>query len=367
MLARSAARRSGAPAARIRCAKIGEMLKLSEIAGLRRTVDAAWRSPIADSAAAAWGLPAGAARFWRSSASHVFVVPAGAMDESAAPDARTAYLRFVPAGTRQADALERAAAVMSAWADAGVPVVRPIVSLGGRSTERVVTEYGELVAMLVPAASGDELDLDDLTDDMASVWGAALAGLHTTSDRVGLMPLRESSVGAPSGVDPGAGAWDAELMAVAVEVAAVIAALDATTHERGVIHGDFELDNLRFTAEGPTFFDVDEARIDWFAADVALATRDLTGVTLDGESRPELLAGFLRGYRSIRAFSAEEEASLALFGVAASVGLALDVLEALDLDEQHDDPDWLVELRGALRRHLRWHRDRAFAFAAALT
>lgn len=332
------------------------MLRLSEIARLRRTVDAGWRSPVADAAAAAWGLPAGAARFWRSSASHVFVVPAGV---PGAPGAQAAYLRFVPAGSRQADALERAAGVMSAWADAGVPVVRPMPSRDGRATERVVTEHGELVAMLVPAASGDELDLDELTDAAASVWGAALGRLHTTSVSVGPAPVSGAVVDAPP-VD------DAELAHAADVIAAAIATLDSSTHSRGVVHGDFELDNLRFTADGPSFFDVDEARVDWFAADVALATRDLTGTTLDGEPRPELLAAFLRGYRTERAFSVEEEASLAMFGVAASLGLAADVHEALDLDEQHDDPDWLVELRGTLRRHLEWHRDRALAFTAAV-
>lgn len=338
------------------------MLKLSEIARLRRTVDAAWRSPVADAVVAAWGLPAGTARFWRSSASHVFVVPAGA---PGAPGGRGAYLRFVPAGSKQADALEHAAGVMSAWADAGLPVVRPMLSREDRLTERVVTEHGELVAMLVPAAPGDELDLDELTDATASVWGAALARLHSASTRVGAASVHHDAVGASVGT--GAGADDAELLQAATVVSAALAALDPTTHARGVIHGDFELDNLRFTADGPTFFDVDEARVDWFAADVALATRDLAGVTLDGEPRPGLLAAFLGGYRSEREFTVDEEASLTLFGVAASVGLALDVHEALDLDEQHDDPDWLVELRAALRRHLWWHRDRAVAFTAALT
>lgn len=46
------------------------MLLLSEIARLSDTVDADWRSPVADAVAAAWGFPPGAARYWRSSASH---------------------------------------------------------------------------------------------------------------------------------------------------------------------------------------------------------------------------------------------------------------------------------------------------------
>ncbi|MFB7249479.1 phosphotransferase [Microbacterium sp. NPDC056234] len=332
------------------------MLKLSEILRLRRTVDAAWRSPEADVAGAAWDLPAGAARFWRSSASHVFVVPSMAADE------RTAYLRFVPAGSVQADALTRAAAIMSAWADAGLSVARPLPSRHGRLTERILAEHGEIVAMLVPAAVGNELDLDELTDAAAADWGAALASLHTASSRFddaqGSMGVHSTRARFPVADD--------ELMRAAMEIEARIARLDASTHERGMIHGDFELDNLRFDDAGVTFFDTDEARVDWFAADVALATRDLAGVTLDSEPRPALLSAFLRGYRGTREFSAEAEASLPLFGAAASAALAFDLHEAIDLDERHGDPDWLVDLRTSLRRHLQWHRERALAFSAAL-
>jgi hypothetical protein len=59
------------------------MMRLDEIHRLLATVDEAGRSPVADVVAAAWGHPPGTARHWRSSASHVFVLP-------------RAYLRIVP-------------------------------------------------------------------------------------------------------------------------------------------------------------------------------------------------------------------------------------------------------------------------------
>ena len=66
------------------------MLPLSEIARVGSTVDASWRSPVADAVAAAWGIAPGGARWLRSSATHVFVVPPDA-------DARgVLFVRFVP-------------------------------------------------------------------------------------------------------------------------------------------------------------------------------------------------------------------------------------------------------------------------------
>ncbi|MGA4837927.1 hypothetical protein [Streptomyces sp. G45] len=51
------------------------MVHLGEISTLARLVNKGWQSPVADAVAARWDRPAGTARWWRSSASHVFVLP----------------------------------------------------------------------------------------------------------------------------------------------------------------------------------------------------------------------------------------------------------------------------------------------------
>jgi Ser/Thr protein kinase RdoA (MazF antagonist) len=43
------------------------------------------------------------------------------------------------------------------------------------------------------------------------------------------------------------------------------------------MHGDFELDNIRFTDDAVAVFDFDEVRPGWAADDIALATRALRG------------------------------------------------------------------------------------------
>ncbi|MFT4282556.1 phosphotransferase enzyme family protein [Microbacterium sp.] len=263
------------------------MLPLAEIAALKSTVTEDWTSVVADAAAAPWGLGPGAARWWRSSASHVFVVPRG-------QDARAPfYLRFAPAGSRSGDRLTRGAALQERLAKEGSVAV-PVVSAAGRIVEAVESPLGEMVVMAVAAVDGEELDVDDLDPARAEAWGRALAGFHAAAG-----PAPSSA----DPVDPFAGA--ASLVPAGDrDLADALSTLRAEPAPPGAWvygHGDFELDNLRWRDEsgtGPTVvaFDLDEAGAMPLVADVAAATRDLFAEGTHDVRHPDALAAFLDGY-----------------------------------------------------------------------
>ncbi len=289
------------------------MLRLSAIAGLHATLDQQWRSPIADTVAARWGLPAGEARFWRSSASHVFLSSLG-------------YLRFAPHPMRQdpagcghvasrhtdpvPDAVAHAAApgqvtaLEAALAAAGLPVAAPVPSLTGSHTETVPTALGVMTASLHLRAPGEPIDLDDLDLPRARRWGALLARFHATAAPVELPPAALTA-------DP------------------ALAHLPRDATRFGLTHGDFELDNIAWNGDAPTVFDFDEAGLSWFAADIAFALRDLTAGT--GHPSPPHRSrydAFLSGYRTVRPFA--EEALLPLFSRRLAAQAAARVCACLD-------------------------------------
>lgn len=325
------------------------MLPVSQIWQISSSVDAEWRSPIADAVAAAWGFPAGAARWLRSSATHVFIVPGREGDTPS-------YLRFAPSSSVTGEKLSSSAPLMAEWADRGLGVVSPLPSVNGRLTEAVKTALGDVTAMLVPAAPGAEVSVDALTVDQAMAWGQALGNVHREGSAGISRPFR-----LPAGQDVHAGAdmagFDEPLTRAIRAVEEKLAVLDSGRHSQGICHGDFELDNIRFGPAGMTFFDADEAHHGWFAADVALAVRDLTGVTLGSAERPELLDAFLAGYRSRRPFSEEEEQCLPLHSLAASARLLRQLEGVMDAGSG-DRPDWVRELDASLREHQGWHRER---------
>jgi Ser/Thr protein kinase RdoA (MazF antagonist) len=327
------------------------MMPLTEIDRLKRTVTSAWESPVADQVAAAWGYPAGTAKWWRSSASHVFVLP----------DPRgKRYLRFVPDAYRAAGAVEPVSVLMHRLAAGGTAVVRPVPTETGSLTATVPTELGTMHAMVVEAAAGHEIDVEDLTNDLAHEWGRALALVH---DGAAGIDVDLPDAFAELAEIPDRFAEDPALVKAAARLADRLAPLPRDRSRFGVVHGDFELDNLAWDAGRATAFDFDEAALSWYAADVAYALRDLTGP--DGEPEParrRLVHAFVAGYRGVRALDDSDLANLRLFAGAHAACSAVRIARALD-SSGADEPEWRAELRADLTVMAKAQRDLAVAVA----
>lgn len=283
------------------------MLPLSNIAGLQETVDAAWSSPVADAVAAAWGHPPGAARYWRSSASHVFVV--------LTPDGtrRQGFLRLVPATYVPRGDLETVTSLMACLATRGLGTVRPLASREGSLVETVPTRIGEVHAMLVGVAPGEEIEVEELSPRRTLAWGGALGRWHRDGDAAAAgLPLPDGY----TRIRAALAALDADpaLTGATSLVADRLEDLPRDPGVYGLVHGDFELDNLAWSGDTPTVFDLDEAERSWFLADVAYAVRDLVPepVALLDRSCPPL-ERFLSGYLGERSATELDRQHLLLF------------------------------------------------------
>ncbi|MQM27597.1 phosphotransferase enzyme family protein [Glycomyces albidus] len=326
------------------------MMPLIAIDELKRTVSDAWDSPVADEVAAAWGYPPGTAKWWRSSASHVFVLPD--------PDGKR-YLRFVPDAYAGAERFAAVSAVMDRLAGAGADVVRPVPARSGALTATVPTPLGPMHAMVVEAAPGGERDVEDLTEAGARDWGRALAAVHRAAEGIDVA-LPEAFTELAKVPDRFAG--DPALVAAAARLSDRLAGLPRSGF--GIVHGDFELDNLAWSGSRATAFDFDEAARSWYAADIAFALRDLTGP--DGEpgaAHRGRFDAFLAGYRGMRPFGDDERAHLRLFAGVHAVCSLVRIAAAV---EGAGGDGWMGELRSSLDDLSRSHRKLATAVAADL-
>jgi Ser/Thr protein kinase RdoA (MazF antagonist) len=323
------------------------MMPLAQIHRLVRTVDDAGRSPVADAVAAAWGYPPGAARRWRSSASHVFVVPQ-------TPTGRV-YLRFVPATHTARTTVAAVAQLMATLGGRGLAIAPPIPSGSGALVETVATSLGDVHAMAVAAAPGEQIDADALTTTRAAQWGAALARLHRDGGDTGArLPGPFPELHLVATVFPN----DPVLASATDRIRRDLDVLARDDDRFGTVHGDFELDNLSWDTDTVVAYDFDEAARSWYVADIAYAVRDLAP-TRAGTPRPgeaELFAAFLTGYRQIRPLPAPHLAHLSLFTAAHAACSAVRAWSAIDAG-QPDDPPWLDRLRANLRHYTGEQRD----------
>jgi Ser/Thr protein kinase RdoA (MazF antagonist) len=285
------------------------VLPVSHLVDVARSVDHDGSSPLALRIAQPWGSQQ--ARFLRSSANHVFVCDNG-------------ILRFRPG--ESGSAVARGADVASRLAGYVAP---PIPSLEG---ELAVHAHGYVAAMFV-AVGGSQVDEESLTTELARTWGRALAGLHDVASRLDPTPAIPSWLDA---VTEAAGSLSRP------EIVSELRRLPTSDALVGVVHGDPELDNVIWDANGdPVFVDVDDVSRSWFAADVCFALRDFEDSPLTDE--------FVAGYREARPLTDEELSWLPLFRRAHAL-VTLAGLERILVEPVADDwPDWANALHMRLR------------------
>lgn len=126
----------------------------------------------------------------------------------------------------------------------------------------------------------------------------------------------------------------------------------------GLIHYDFELDNIVWQAEQPGLIDFDDSAWYWFAADIAFALRDLfddkaTKIDLQHAS----LQQFVAGYRSVKTLDQQELDQLPLLMRLHNLISFAKLHRSLASGPTADDPAWSVGLRQRLLANMQLCRD----------
>ena len=125
--------------------------------------------------------------------------------------------------------------------------------------------------------------------------------------------------------------------------------LPVTPQTFGLIHFDFELDNLIWTEQGLVAIDFDDSAWYWFVADIAFALRDL----FDDEvakinSHHESFQAFIAGYQTEKSITADELALIPLFlKLHHAIGFG-QLTRALEVELPADEPIWATTLRQKL-------------------
>ncbi|MEU4287497.1 phosphotransferase [Kribbella sp. NPDC026596] len=221
--------------------------------------------------------------------------------------------------------------------------------------ESVDSGLGPMHAMCVAAAPGRQLGVDVLTLPQARAWGTELARLHEAAGEFGDgLPVGFAELEQVAGLD------DPPLVDSVRRLVDRLDRLPRDPSRYGVIHGDFELDNLAWVGDTPTSFDFDDAARSWFVADIALAVRDLTSAGTPTPTYKGRFDAFLAGYRQRRPLPEADLADLPLFAAAATAARLIKLYPVLHTD----GADELNELRIKLTKIVAEDRRAVLTFDA---
>lgn len=324
------------------------MMRLSVMRAVVETLSEAGTSPLADQAAALWTREPVSPRYLRASANVVFTFTR---------EGRSYVLRLTDEHKRTQAMLQAEVDYINHLALHGVPVARPIRSLAGLEVERVQTPLGTFHAVVFDLIKGTQYDIEELEQSQFAQWGRALGQLHRAAQRYR---------------GPGRATWQERLTALEHElpldeqaarkllarVAAQVEQFATDEQSFGLLHGDFELDNLIWAEQTIGIVDFDESAWGWFVADIAFALRDLFGDSagnIDWESTQ--LQTFLEGYRAVNAVSADALEHLPVFLDMHNLFTFATLLKTLDIPESEVVPDWLSGLQHTLIDKLDFYRD----------
>jgi Ser/Thr protein kinase RdoA (MazF antagonist) len=324
------------------------MMKLSIMQEVAATLNDHGESDLADKLLLYWEHDPERARYWRASANFIFFFKRLGQDY---------VLRFNHASERTTVTIQAEIDYVNELAGKGIRVAKPIRSVASNYVESVVTAHGVFHAVVFEVLAGKQINLKDLTPNQFAGWGKALGELHSVTTHYS---------------QPGRPTWEEHLALVSeilpADEKAALQALDwlkmqleqLAMNEQifGLIHFDFELDNIVWNGEQPGIIDFDDSARYWFVADIAFALRDLFRDSADEVNlQDESYLHFIRGYEGVRSIDQEELKLIPLFLRMHNLIAFAKLYRAMTPTNPAGEPPWMAELRSKLETKMQFYRD----------
>ena len=122
----------------------------------------------------------------------------------------------------------------------------------------------------------------------------------------------------------------------------------------GLIHFDFELDNLIWQGRTVQMLDFDDCSRGWYAADIAFALRD--HFDAGGDLHATGMRAFLGGYAAHTPLADEQIAQIPLFLRLVRLIQFARIIRALNITKDSGQPDWLSGLIDKLKDRMDAYR-----------
>ncbi|XXM73268.1 phosphotransferase enzyme family protein [Lysinibacillus sphaericus] len=258
-------------------------------------------------------------------------------------DGNRYFLRFNDSSERDYPSIEAELAIVKYLGDTSLNVVKPVTSSRGNVIEVAERDIGTFYAVVFEAMEGNHHDLEEMTDPQLYLWGKALGNLHEhfkqlpESFKINRPSWKERLVEAKSVLrdrEPAAYRECNRLLKWIEE-------LTISNENYGIIHYDFELDNVMFENKTLGILDFDDSTVHWYAADIVYALRDAG----DFDVKNPVTRTFIEGYESETDLDSDILKSASCFERMHYLISLARLIRAVDIEEDGDHPGWLEDLR----------------------
>jgi Ser/Thr protein kinase RdoA (MazF antagonist) len=240
------------------------------------------------------------------------------------------------------------------------PSVYPIKSYNDNYVEVIEIELETYYAVVFNKADGVNLEIDDMTESQFESWGKSLASLHNLSKsyrpkkyiRQSWKEMLQFTRDILSNY-PNEKSAKEELN----RIEKWLNSLSMTNENYGLIHYDFELDNVFFEEQLNKFdvIDFDSSMYHWYAMDIVCALGDLH--ELESSKAESGMKYFLKGYCSINNIKEEYISLLPKFERFDNLFTFAKLLRSLQDSNLSQEPDWLQKLRPRLLKKCAEYRE----------
>lgn len=230
--------------------------------------------------------------------------------------------RIVKATWHQRRSLEELGAehhFVTALADAGAPVCRPLPLANGRLVESVPAAEGCFHVMAYEHADGERLTREHWTPALFVTWGSMVGTLHGIATRYEgppaplQRPTWEQEYAEVMGM-----LTDGSIRAALARVLEQIRALPRNLGSFGPIHTDLHSHNVHWSEGRPRVFDFDDMLDFWFVSDLAIVLyyavlRPIWHADNKQVDYDEVKAALFEGYQQQHELPGDAWAALPLF------------------------------------------------------
>ncbi|MBQ8821747.1 MAG: phosphotransferase [Lachnospiraceae bacterium] len=270
-------------------------------------------------------------------------------------DNRICFLRLSPVEEKKLSDVEAEICLIRWLIERGFPAMHPVPMKDGRLFGQINTEWGAYNVSCFEKVAGKSLEDTNGTLQSVKGYGKTLGELHGLLKEYPYSEQRRSHKVLLNEIEERMQKYGAsEIVRKEFgDVCKELEQLPLSASDYGVVHYDFEPDNVFYDERDGSFsvIDFDDAICCWYALDVVRALDALDEVVEDVDIE-EATRCFLGGYCSVTAITEEQLQSMTLMRRFVRLQEYTTLLHVLSEDVE-DMPDWMSNLIQKLTFKLR--------------